>query len=191
LTGRRGRGGCWTPSNGVVIVRQLRARHDARTQRYLTARRQFALTCRRQSGRSRALRRCGALRSQPGERPAPRWDCDRDRGLETFRFLAMQGDRGFDIATLLFYSYDVDPAIRSLLWQRCLDVSALAWTTVYLCHLILRQLEWSIRHRPGSAEVKRFGASHQHCWTTSSADKPPRCGPRADRARPPRPALSP
>jgi hypothetical protein len=69
---------------------------------------------------------------------------------------AMQGDRGFDVATLLFYYYDGDPALRSMLWQLCLDMSGLEWTAIYLCHLILRQLEWSIRHRPGSAEVTRF-----------------------------------
>jgi hypothetical protein len=34
--------------------------------------------------------------------------------------------------------------------------AGLEWTAIYLCHLILRQLEWSIRHRPGSAEVTRF-----------------------------------
>jgi thiamine kinase-like enzyme len=74
---------------------------------------------------------------------------------------AMQGDRGFDVATLLFYYYDVDPALRSMLWQRCLDLSGLEWTAIYLCHLILRQLEWSTRHRPGSAEVTRFwGIAH-------------------------------
>lgn len=68
---------------------------------------------------------------------------------------AAQGDRGFDIATLLFYTYDL-PATRPLLWQRALASSGLGWTTVYLCHLCLRQVEWVRRHEPGSAAERRF-----------------------------------
>jgi aminoglycoside phosphotransferase (APT) family kinase protein len=68
---------------------------------------------------------------------------------------AGQGDRGFDIATLLFYSYDIT-LTRNLLWDRALELSGLAWTTVYLCHLSLRQVEWSRRHNPGSADDARF-----------------------------------
>ena len=70
---------------------------------------------------------------------------------------AGQGDRGFDIATLLFYSYDLE-GTREALWQRALQLSGLAWTTVYLCHLSLRQVEWSRRHSPGSADEARFMA---------------------------------
>lgn len=70
---------------------------------------------------------------------------------------AGQGDRGFDVATLLFYSYDLEQTRRSL-WDRALRLSGLAWTTVYLCHLSLRQVEWSRRHNPGSAEEARFMA---------------------------------
>jgi aminoglycoside phosphotransferase (APT) family kinase protein len=68
---------------------------------------------------------------------------------------AGQGDRGFDIATLLFYTYDLERA-RDALWARALELSGLAWTTVYLCHLRLRQVEWSRRHNPGSADEARF-----------------------------------
>jgi aminoglycoside phosphotransferase (APT) family kinase protein len=70
---------------------------------------------------------------------------------------AGQGDRGFDIATLLFYSYDIERT-REALWERALQVSGLAWTAVYLCHLSLRQVEWSRRHGPGSADDARFTA---------------------------------
>jgi aminoglycoside phosphotransferase (APT) family kinase protein len=66
-----------------------------------------------------------------------------------------QGDRGFDVATLLFYTYDIEPT-RQALWERALQLSGLAWTTVYLCHLSLRQAEWSRRHRPGGADDARF-----------------------------------
>ncbi len=46
---------------------------------------------------------------------------------------AGQGDRGFNIATLLFCSYDIEQT-REMLWERALRASGLAWTTVYLCH---------------------------------------------------------
>lgn len=68
---------------------------------------------------------------------------------------AGQGDRGFDIATLLFYTYDIEQT-REVLWERALEISGLAWTTVYLCHVSLRQVEWSRRHSPGSADDARF-----------------------------------
>jgi aminoglycoside phosphotransferase (APT) family kinase protein len=68
---------------------------------------------------------------------------------------AAQGDRGFDVATLLFYSYDIERT-RQALWERALQLSGLAWTTVYLCHLSLRQVEWSRRHSPGGADDARF-----------------------------------
>ena len=70
---------------------------------------------------------------------------------------AGQGDRGFDLATLLFYTYDIGQT-RKALWERALELSGLAWTTVYLCHLSLRQVEWSRRHAPGSADDARFTA---------------------------------
>jgi aminoglycoside phosphotransferase (APT) family kinase protein len=68
---------------------------------------------------------------------------------------AAQGDRGFDVATLLFYTYDIEQT-RQALWERALQLSGLAWTTVYLCHLSLRQTEWSRRHSPGGADDARF-----------------------------------
>ena len=70
---------------------------------------------------------------------------------------AGQGDRGFDVATLLFYTYDIEQT-REALWERALELSGLAWTTVYLCHLSLRQVEWSRRHSPSSADDARFMA---------------------------------
>jgi len=70
---------------------------------------------------------------------------------------AGQGDRGFDIATLLFYTYDIEQT-REALWERALELSGLAWITVYLCHLSLRHVEWSRRHSPDSADDARFMA---------------------------------
>lgn len=68
---------------------------------------------------------------------------------------ACQGDRGFDVATLLFYSYDL-PATRETLWEHAVRISGIGWTTVYLCHLSLRQVEWARRHYPGTAAETRF-----------------------------------
>lgn len=68
---------------------------------------------------------------------------------------ASQGDRGFDLATLLFYSYDI-AAARNRLWKTATAVSGARWTVVYLTHLVLRQVEWSVRHHPGSPEETRF-----------------------------------
>jgi aminoglycoside phosphotransferase len=58
---------------------------------------------------------------------------------------ACAGDRAFDLATLLFYSAD-RPEICRLLWRRARELSGVAALRVYLAHLILRQVEWSIRH---------------------------------------------
>ena len=68
---------------------------------------------------------------------------------------ACQGDRGFDVATLLFYNYDL-PATREMLWEHAIRISGIGWTTVYLCHLSLRQVEWVRRHYPGTAAETRF-----------------------------------
>jgi aminoglycoside phosphotransferase (APT) family kinase protein len=68
---------------------------------------------------------------------------------------AAQGDRGFDVATLLFYTYDL-ASTREHLWQAALAISGISWTAVYLCHLCLRQVEWSRRHSPASAAEARF-----------------------------------
>lgn len=68
---------------------------------------------------------------------------------------AAQGDRGFDVATFLFYTYDIE-ATRDQLWERAISISGEAWTAVYLAHLVLRQVEWTVRHRPGSEEEHRF-----------------------------------
>ncbi len=55
------------------------------------------------------------------------------------------GDRMFDIATLLFYSYD-DLDIRALLWRYALAYASLNLLSIYFAHLILRQVDWSLRY---------------------------------------------
>ena len=49
------------------------------------------------------------------------------------------GDRMFDVATMLFYSY-ADAAVRSQLWQTILANTGPASGAVYLAHLIHRQV---------------------------------------------------
>ena len=62
------------------------------------------------------------------------------------------GDCVFDIATLLFYSYD-DRTVREQLWQYALERASLRLLSVYLAHLILRQVDWSLRyHDQGTVE---------------------------------------
>ena len=68
---------------------------------------------------------------------------------------ALQGDRGFDVATLLFYAYD-RPTIRARLWRALLDVTTPPWAAAYLAHLTLRQVEWVRRFYPGTDEHDRF-----------------------------------
>lgn len=60
------------------------------------------------------------------------------------------GDRAFDLATLLFYAYDAPPA-RAALWTRLRELRPAPVIAAYLAHVILRQVEWSLRlHAPES-----------------------------------------
>jgi hypothetical protein len=54
------------------------------------------------------------------------------------------GDCTFDIATLLFYSYDV-PEVREQLWEYALARASIKLLAFYFAHLILRQVDWSLR----------------------------------------------
>jgi hypothetical protein len=64
------------------------------------------------------------------------------------------GDRAFDLATLLFYSYD-RPEIRSRLRESMHQIASTEATALYLSHMIVRQLDWSIR-RHGAPTVQRY-----------------------------------
>jgi len=55
------------------------------------------------------------------------------------------GDAAFDLATLLFYIYD-NVTLREQLWRYALERASLSVLSVYLAHLILRQVDWSLRH---------------------------------------------
>jgi streptomycin 6-kinase len=60
---------------------------------------------------------------------------------------ALTGDRAFDLATLLFYLYDHDD-IRDRLHARALELAGDRALRVYLAHMVLRQVDWSLRHHP-------------------------------------------
>jgi len=60
------------------------------------------------------------------------------------------GDRVFDLATLLFYSTPF-AAIRDHLWHVALDRSRPGKLGVYLAHMIVRQVDFSIRYHDAAA----------------------------------------
>jgi len=58
---------------------------------------------------------------------------------------ATAGDRMFDVVTLLFYTR-VDRVTRQALWDYLREHSSFPAVSLYLAHMIIRQLDWSIRH---------------------------------------------
>ena len=64
------------------------------------------------------------------------------------------GDRAFDLATLLFYCYDHD-GVRERLRGRLLELASPAATRAYLAHLVLRQVDWSLRFHPDTPATGR------------------------------------
>jgi Ser/Thr protein kinase RdoA (MazF antagonist) len=66
----------------------------------------------------------------------------------------LAGDRAFDLATLLFYYYDHDE-IRGLLRARLLDLAGPPTASAYLAHMVLRQVDWSLRYHPAATATQR------------------------------------
>jgi hypothetical protein len=66
---------------------------------------------------------------------------------------ACAGDRGFDLATYLFYAYD-DREVRDPLLRETLDCSGRGALAVYLAHMIVRQVDWSIRNHDSASVVR-------------------------------------
>jgi Ser/Thr protein kinase RdoA (MazF antagonist) len=62
---------------------------------------------------------------------------------------ALAGDRAFDVATLLFYGYDHEE-LRRPLSARLHELTSTGAARAYLAHMVLRQVEWSLRHYPGA-----------------------------------------
>jgi Ser/Thr protein kinase RdoA (MazF antagonist) len=77
----------------------------------------------------------------------------------------LAGDRTFDLATVLFYLYDHDD-IRDLLRARLMDLAGPHAARAYLAHMVLRQVDWSLRFHPAAAATRR----HLHMARLVTAD---------------------
>jgi Phosphotransferase enzyme family len=55
------------------------------------------------------------------------------------------GDRAFDLTTLAFYELE-DPGLAAWLLDRARELSGAPAVALYLAHMIVRQLDWSIRN---------------------------------------------
>jgi len=60
------------------------------------------------------------------------------------------GDCAFDLATMLFYTWSFCD-FRDALLRALLERTARGAVVVYLAHMIVRQLDWSMRHHPKAA----------------------------------------
>jgi aminoglycoside phosphotransferase (APT) family kinase protein len=76
------------------------------------------------------------------------------------------GDCAFDLVTLLFYAWDI-PAVRDTVWQYLRGQVGPGVLAVYLAHMILRQVDWSIRHH---------GPQETASWLRIAREALARCG---------------
>jgi aminoglycoside phosphotransferase (APT) family kinase protein len=67
---------------------------------------------------------------------------------------ALAGDRAFDLATLAFYAWET--SMRQRLLAAAYETTSAAAVALYLGHLIVRQVEWSIRHGHPQPVVERY-----------------------------------
>src|SRR5882757_1614839 len=65
----------------------------------------------------------------------------------------LRGDRAFDLATLVFYVYDHDELRRPIL-ARLSSLASWQAARAYLAHMVLRQVEWSVRHYPAAPATR-------------------------------------
>ena len=65
----------------------------------------------------------------------------------------VHGDRAFDLATLAFYVYDAGDLRRPIL-ARLSSLASRAAVRAYLAHMVLRQVEWSVRHYPAAPATR-------------------------------------
>jgi len=84
----------------------------------------------------------------------------------------LTGDRGFDLATLLFYAYDHD-GIRARLGARLLELAGPRAARAYLAHIVLRQVDWSVRHHPQAPFTRRHLHLASHIITDIAGGDPP------------------
>jgi aminoglycoside phosphotransferase (APT) family kinase protein len=86
---------------------------------------------------------------------------------------AQPGDRAFDLATLLFYAAD-QPEAAALLWEAAVARSSAEAIRLYLAHMIVRQVDWSIRHHGerGSRHALAHGLSIERRYLTVTKRRP-------------------
>ena len=78
---------------------------------------------------------------------------------------ALTGDRAFDLATMLSYLYDRHD-IRERLRGRALELTSRRALSAYLAHMLLRQVDWSLRHRDATPST----TNHLHLARLVVAD---------------------
>ena len=84
----------------------------------------------------------------------------------------LAGDRAFDLATLLFYAYDHD-GIRARLGARLLELAGSQAARGYLAHIVLRQVDWSVRHHPRAPFTRRHLRLASHIIADIAGSDPP------------------
>jgi aminoglycoside phosphotransferase len=70
------------------------------------------------------------------------------------------GDRAFDLATLLFYLYDA-PGAAGLLWSELAALRPAPAVGAYLAHIVLRQVEWSLRLHEAALSRRYLDRAHR------------------------------
>jgi Ser/Thr protein kinase RdoA (MazF antagonist) len=87
---------------------------------------------------------------------------------------ARVGDAAFDLATLLYYTYEDDTQVRAELWTRGLAMTTPGAFAIYLAHLILRQADWSLRlhDAPTAARYIARGQAILHELSARLGDPP-------------------
>ena len=68
------------------------------------------------------------------------------------------GDRAFDLVTLGFYALE-DRETSKWILDHALDISGPGAVALYLAHMILRQVDWSIRHHDEATIGRYLGIS--------------------------------
>jgi hypothetical protein len=68
------------------------------------------------------------------------------------------GDCAFDLATMLFYTWRFEE-FRDRLWRALLERTARGAITVYLAHMIVRQLDWSMRFHDAATVASYMNAA--------------------------------
>lgn len=82
------------------------------------------------------------------------WDGTSISGVIDVNPPVIFGDRAFDLACMLFYVYDHE-ALRDRLRARLLELAEPGVACTYLAHIVLRQVDWSLRFHPGTAATRR------------------------------------